>query len=912
VGRDNYGTIQTGDQARTVSVPPEAFQPIADVEAPPGTDNLPFRPHLFVGRGTELHRLDEAMAQPGHLVIQAVSGLGGVGKSTLAAHWAANHAHSLGLSPVRWITADSKDNIRQGLADFACALQPVLAETLAVEQLAERALQWLATHTGWLVILDNVNDPADIAPLLARPTDGRFLITSRLATGWGGASVLPLDILTPAEALDLLSRTMNHEGRRDMAGAAQLCAELGYLPLAVEQAGSYLAENPLISPRDYLELLAQYPADMYQYGGATTPAERTIASIWRLTLDRITALEPAAGDVLRTLAWYAPDHIHRDLVAACGSPPAVNRAIGLLAAYSMITLDTGTQTAAVHRLVQTLARTADRADPHRDPLLIEQARHRATDHLAAKLPDRAQDPAQWPLYVALLPHAEALAENSNAEADTANTIEVLGDVSAFLVDQGMIDRAIPLFHRVLSTCHRLLGPDNHKTLMARNQLAWAHHSAGEYHRAIALHQENLNDMGRVLGADHPHTLAARSNLAYGHQGAGNLQQAVTLFEESLAETERALGATHIETATAQHNLAHACQLAGDTDRAISLSKKALVTRERVLGSGHRETLAARNSLGNALCAAGDFTRATALHRKNLNDTERLLGPEHPQTLAARNNLAVDYKAAEDYDRAIALLTQNLAAAERVWGDDHPDTLGILNNLAATYEGSGDYKQAVSLCGENLARTQRSRGPHHPETLMRRSTLASALRESGDLRNALTHFQRLLDEHEQILGRDDPRTMDTRNDVAATHYLAKDYAPAIRLYKENFSERERVLGPEHPMTLAAQNNLASAYWGAGNPGRALVLCIQNLADTERILGSDHPQTLGSRNNLATSYQAAGQHDKALPLYRRNLEDSERILGPHHSTTVLARDNLADALTELAQMRPLGPLGRAITP
>jgi hypothetical protein len=77
---------------------------VTDVAVPPGLGNLPARPGLFVGRTTALDRLDTALAGPGGVVVQAVHGLGGIGKSALAAHWAATRT---GHAPIWWITADT-------------------------------------------------------------------------------------------------------------------------------------------------------------------------------------------------------------------------------------------------------------------------------------------------------------------------------------------------------------------------------------------------------------------------------------------------------------------------------------------------------------------------------------------------------------------------------------------------------------------------------------------------------------------------------------------------------------------------------------------------------------------------------------------------------------------------------------
>ena len=95
-------------------------------------------------------------------------------------------------------------------------------------------MQWLAAHHGWLVILDNVADPADVAPLLARTSAGRYLITSRRASGWHatGAVRVRLDVLDPAEAQAMLAAILAPGQPEEPDGAGELCAELGFLSLS--------------------------------------------------------------------------------------------------------------------------------------------------------------------------------------------------------------------------------------------------------------------------------------------------------------------------------------------------------------------------------------------------------------------------------------------------------------------------------------------------------------------------------------------------------------------------------------------------------------------------------------------------------------------------------------------------------
>ncbi|MFJ8614131.1 tetratricopeptide repeat protein [Streptomyces sp. NPDC093675] len=776
IGGNNYAPVLTGDQSRAISLPPEALRPPVEVAAPTGLDTLAVRPGLFVGRVRELERLDTALANPGGAVVQAVHGLGGIGKSTLAAHWAATRAH--GHSPVRWITADSAVGVQEGLADLAGALQPALSHALPTEALAEWALQWLATHDGWLLILDNVNDPADIAPLLARAsTGGRFLVTSRLATPWHGIpTVVRLDVLDETEALDLLTRIATAAGPRDLDGAAELCAKLGHLPLAVEQAAAYLAQSPFTTPSDYLAMLEQYPAEMYRQGAiGITPPERTIARIWRITLDQITGREPLAADLLRLLAWYAPDQIPTTVLDGLADPPALHAALGLLTAYSMLTPDPTTGTLAVHRLVQALARTPDADDPHRTPALIDQARNHATAQLRTALPAPTWDtpknwldvPENWPAWRALLPHVDALADYAPADTDTYATAGLLGRTGCFLHNQGQLTRAIRCFQRVIADAVRMLGEDHPDTLICRNNLAYAYMSAGNLRRAIPLFEQTLTDTVRVLDEDHPDTLVCRRNLAGAYVSAGDLRRAIPLFEQTLTDTVRVLGENHPDTLSARHSLAYAYVSAGDLRRAIPLFEQTLTDTVRVLGENHPDTLACRHSIAGAYKSAGDLRRAIPLFEQTLTDTVRVLGENHPDTLSCRHNLAGAYKSAGNLRRAIPLFEQTLTDTVRVLGENHPDTLVCRHNLAGAYESVGDLRRAIPLFKQALTDKVRVLGEENPSTLESRNSLAYAYRSAGDLPRAIALFRQTLTDAVRVLGEDHRLTVRVQNNLART-------------------------------------------------------------------------------------------------------------------------------------------------
>ena len=488
---NNHAPLTTGDHSpitiTTMDTGP--LPPVDGVPAAAGPVGITVHVPLFVGRERELARLEQALATGPGAVVQAVHGLGGIGKSALAARYVALHAGR--YTQVVWITAEDAAGIEAGLRRFALALEPKLA-ALPSEALAERATAWLASHHGWLLVLDNVTSPNDISTLLSHlgAGGGRFLATSRRSAGWNriGAAPVRLDVLRPGEALALLARTVGTTpGALD--GGDELCAELGFLPLAITQAGAYIAQNqPGYEPgaREYLRLLADHPAHLYATGDEDTDSERTIARTWNITLDRL-ADDPLAGQILRILAWYAPDQIPTGLLDPLAPQPGLNEAIGKLAAYSMLTRTPAGPQAfprlTVHRLVQAVTRTPDPADPHRDPDLIAQARDRATTLLAAALPEDWDDPAAWPAWRRLIPHIDALADHTTPDTDTPRTSHILNQAGLFLDGQGSLTLAAGHLHRAHDGYHRVLGADHPATLASRNNLAYAYESAGDLGRA---------------------------------------------------------------------------------------------------------------------------------------------------------------------------------------------------------------------------------------------------------------------------------------------------------------------------------------------------------------------------------------------------------------------------------------------
>ncbi|MFF4198333.1 tetratricopeptide repeat protein [Nonomuraea sp. NPDC001831] len=888
--------------------PRRPLPPVGAVRVPAGLSGLPRRPAAaFVGRAPAMSALRRTLRDTTAtgLISQAVLGLGGVGKSELALQYACHHHDEYQL--VWWIDADGPDRIRAGLAALAraltCGVDSIAAGQTTVEEAAAWALSWLATHPGWLVVLDNVEEVADVEPYLARLVHGHVLITTRRDIGWQHLNVTPLrlELLTREAAIDLLAGLVGPPDSADPGRLAELAEQLGDLPLALTQAGAYIARTPRMNLAAYLRLLSDIPARMY----ATTAtaggdAERVVAKVLTLSHLRIQAVNPLAIDVLNLLACFAPDNLPGSVLD--GLPETdrieVGDALALLESYSLITIARGPvelvpgqpeDLVSVHRLVQAVTlhqlTPAQRDRTHRI----------AADLILSALPDDPDTIGAWPAYQALLPHARAVLPGGSPG---------LNRLVTYLSASGDYANAVRLQQDIYTHAAATLSAEHPVILSIRHNLAYYTGQAGDAAAARDQFAALLPVEERVLGADHPDTLTTRHNLARWTGEAGDAVTARDQYPALLLIHERVKGAEHPDTLTARHNLAYWTGRAGDAAAAREQFAALLPVHERVQGAEHPDTLTTRNNLARWTGEAGDAAAARDQIAALLPIRERVQGAEHPDTLATRANLARwtgetgDAAAARDQYAAL------LPVEERVRGAEHPATLITRANLARWTGRAGDAAGARDQYAALLPVHERVQGAEHPDTLATRANLARWTGEAGDAAAARDQIAALLPIRERVQGVEHPATLTTRANLARwTGEAGADAAAARDQYAALLPIEERVRGPEHPHTLITRANLA--HW-TGEAGADAAAARDQYAALlpihERVQGPEHPHTLTTRHNLAYWTGLAGDAAAARDQYAALLPIHERVQGADHPHTLATRHNLAYWAARTAETEP----------
>ena len=910
VAAGQIGVAATGDHtqvdARTTSLAAGTIPHPASVAAPPGTHNMPRRPaRVFVGRTSALGQLSGALADDASAVItQAIYGLGGVGKTELALHYADSCRAAYPL--IWWITAEDQARLQAGLAGLAARLCREIALAGTTADAAEWALAWLQAHNRWLLILDNVSEPGDVEPLLGQLTGGHILVTTRRDTGWDQiADPIRLDVLDPRAAAELLTTRTGRVGGTDRQAAALVAAELGYLPLALDQAAAYITQTR-ITLADYLQRLRQHPAAMYAAAGSRQ-SQRTIARLWDITIEAIQALNPVAIKLLRILACYASDGVPRTVLGGGGDADtlAVDEALGLLASYSMITLTP--DAVSVHRLVQAVILAgpgpADEASAFGGQSPLTTALEWLNDAIPA---DPGANVAGWSLLRALIPHAQNLAAHFPADDKPQALGRIQNELALFHDSQGQHDQALTLRQSALAIYEAANGPDHPDTATVLDNLAVTYWRLGRHADALRLQQRALQITEAAFGPDHPDTAIRLNNLAQTHSDLGQADKALPLQQRALQIAEAALGPDHPSTATRLGNLAVTYWILGRHADALPLEERALQITEAALGPDHPRTALRLNNLALTYRDLGQADKALPLQQRALQITEAALGPDHPDTATQLDNLAQTHSDLGQADKALPLQQRALQITEAALGPDHPNMAFRLNNLALTYRDLGQADKALPLQQRALQIAEAALGPDHPSTATALNNLALTYRGLGQADKALPLQQRALQITEAALGPDHPDTALLLNNLALTYRDLGQADQALPLQQRALQITEAALGPDHPSTASRLDNLAATYRDLGRADQALLLEQRALHTIETALGPDHPSTAIRLDNLALTYSELGQADKALPLQQRALQITEAALGPDHPDTATQLDNLAQTYSELGQADKALPL------
>jgi tetratricopeptide (TPR) repeat protein len=652
-------------------------QTAATAAPPRSVWTVPFEANpFFTGREDLLCALREQLISRGRA---AVCGLGGIGKTQLAVCYAYRHRDS--YSHVLWTRASTSHDLLTGFSELARLLGLPEAREAEQKRAIDATRAWLEEHNDWLLIFDNADQPELAKEFRPRNVSGHLLVTSRNRSvqQLGIPEPVSVNEMKPEEAIEfLLRRTGRKPGdpREDKA-AEELARELGYLPLALEQASAYIAANQ----SRFQDYLRGYRTRRLAVLTAPVAGEYpdSVSTTWALNFREVAQI-PEAADLLRVSAFLDPDAIPLELIARGASElgPALSAALAdvmedplvldetlePLYRYSLVRRDVASRTYSILPIMQAVL--LDGLEPD----IQRQWAERAVRAVKRTFP--TPDYEHWAACERLIPHTQACAKLiAKYNFDFPEAGYLLLDAAIYLRRRARFAEAASLQQQLLALRERTLGPDHTSVAETLVNLAKLYRQQGRYEEAEPLLQRAVAIREKTDGQQDPEVGRILNTLAALYRNTGRFEEAEPLARRALEIEEANPDRDRREIAKALTNLATILRSRQKYEESEQLLRRSIKMEEEMLGPEHHGLASSLTMLAELCRIGGRLAEAESLLQRALKLDEDTLGLEHPNVAWSLTGLAEVLFEQGRSEEAESLYKRALDLRMKALGSDHP-------------------------------------------------------------------------------------------------------------------------------------------------------------------------------------------------------------------------------------------------
>lgn len=772
--------------------------------------NVPYaRNTFFTGRENYLDELHSTLIGSQVPSIQAISGLGGVGKSHLALEFA--YRERTRFTGILWLNASSSLGFAAGVREIALLLN--LPEACAEDQRATfgAVRQWLKENSGWLLVVDDVTEPTLIQTILPSVLNGSVLLTSRTSNFRPVPIAKPiiLDVLRENEGVTFLFAATGRTpvDPAEIVTARKLVSELGGLPLALEQSAAYIVA---MQSRfgDYLTGYKSARLATLAKGRARTGAT-SIHTTWKLNIEAVKQECPAAADILVASAFLSPDQIPLDLFvrgaadfgpaisnslapATRTDPLAADMLIAPLLRFSLIYKHLESGTFSIHPLLQEVIR------------------------------EQLSDPARrgW----------------------LRRVIALLGDPDIDRTDRLWVGRIV----RALST-----------GFPSADYQDWA------ICDLLAPQVVHIAELIEPMGLSSPEAGKVLFKTGMYLKKRSRFQESARMLRYALVNAKKACP---VDISAILDTLGTVYTMQGNYSEAESSLRKAIASRKRATGQGQRTELAKSvNNLAVLLINLGRKPEAESLLGQVLHDA--LFDESTVEAAGVLQNLADLKREAGLYSESESLYLRAIRIKRRLLQTSHPDLGQGLNNLALLYRTQKRLADAEPLQEEALQILEKGLGPEHRDVASCLTNLGVLYWSQGKYEQAEQALLRAYPIFEKVHARDHPDYAQAIGSLGIVYTDQERFAEAERLLSRAIKIQEETLGPEHSTLCRLLNAIAALYWRLGRYPETESYMKRALAIGEKSLGPHHPELATALANYAMLLRATGRITEAVDIEAR---------------------------------------------
>jgi len=518
--------------------------------------NLPKKNDYFQEQGNVLERIrDGFKSRKKEVLEQTLWGLGGVGKTQTAIAYAHKYRKENNYDLICYLDATSQSALVASITKFFEVSGVVKKDDPDTVVCSEFRRWFEESSVKWLIIFDNV-DNADsnyIDSFLPQNGKGHVLTTTRMNQA-GNERAIEIELFTESTAVSFLQKRTIKNGKpvSDVENAKILAKKLGYLQLALEQAGAYIAETPDCSDfENYLSMLYEYNLEQFNQNVKVMGDVLSVTITWQISMDKIKM--ESAQQLLALCAYFAPEAIDLELfVKHCEHLPEplskdithkLERSSILrdLVRYSLVKYENNALS--IHNLLQEVVRSS-----HGNGTYVAHCLYLVlADFVDRDATDKPTSLKQQRIahYLSIAGHVETIKRDpvsltlvASLYSQIGRTFITYGSHLKYYSEKYKNFSPILSYQEALSICHltlvilmkaysiieKLKGETSSATASAIMEIGWAYNFMEDYDSALEWYHKSVGILKKTSDKD-PLFLSAYLSLAYTYETKGDFEAA---------------------------------------------------------------------------------------------------------------------------------------------------------------------------------------------------------------------------------------------------------------------------------------------------------------------------------------------------------------------------------------------------
>ncbi|CAG9955961.1 unnamed protein product [Clonostachys rosea f. rosea IK726] len=668
---------------------------------------IPFARNIrFTGRTVALNKLEDVSFGQEKTQRIALVGLGGIGKTQIALHFAYQVKEKRPEYSIFWLPVLSDEGAERAYAEIAKKLglqkksEDDDAEGLVCQHLSS------AEAGKWLLIVDNADDQELILGSIDKPglegylpqsQNGMILLTTRsrqVAGEFAQNDVIDVEQMDKKEAMSLLRNSLAQKQLlHDEAVAIDLLTYLTFLPLAITQAAAFLNQTraPL---RTYLSLLQNAENDIrvlereFRDNTRYRGSQNAVGTTWIVSFCQIQKSDQLAVKLLSFMSCIEPKAIPQSILPDDAEPYDMELAIGTLCSYSFLARREESNVFDMHSLVHTAMRGwLKKQDQER------QVSNDAIRHLAARFP--TQDDAHYNLRREYLPHAmRLLSRNSRNQIDEIYHLsEKVGD--SFMTDRRFRE-AVKCFEEVCWWKQGLLSETDSVRLASEHELARAYLNDRQIRDAIEMFEHVVAVRKEILDEKDHSRLASEHELARAYLDDRQIRDAIEMFEHVVVVQKETLDEKDHSRLISEHALASAYLDDRRIRDAIEMFEHVVAVQKETLDEKDHSRLASEHELARAYLDDRRIKDAIKIFEHVVAVWKETLDEKDYSRLTSEHELARAYLDDRRIKDAIEIFEHVIAVQKETLDEKDYSRLTSEHELARAYLDDRRIKDAIKM------------------------------------------------------------------------------------------------------------------------------------------------------------------------------------------------------------------------